>query len=88
MSLDLEKARVMFKLVRKNNWGAKYDRLEHFKRFQKIDQIIDELTDKEWIIIHKKPRFTGISLNTIYKTQIKEFTERYMSYLKGMNWIT
>ena len=88
MSSDIEKARVMFKLVRKRNWGSKYDRLEHFKRFQKIDQIIDELTDKEWIIIHKKPGFTGISLNTVYKTQIKEFTEKYMPYLKGMNWIT
>jgi len=88
MSSDLEKARVMFKLARKNNWGAKYDRLEHFKRFSNLEKIVKELSGRGWIISHKKPRFTGISLNTVHKAQIKEFIEKYMPYLKGMNWIT
>jgi len=87
MSLDLEKARVMFKLIRKNNWGAKYDRLEHFKRFPNLDRIVKELSEKGWIIVYKKPKFVGISLDTRYKSNIKEFTEKYMSYLKGTNWL-
>lgn len=87
MSTDLEKAQMMFKLVRKNNWGAKYDRLEHFKRFQDLDEIIKDLSRINWIIIHKKPKYTGISLNTKYKTQIKEFIKKYMPYLKGTDWI-
>jgi len=87
MSLDLEKAQLMFKLIRKNNWGAKYDRLEHFKRFQNLDKIVKELSRDGWVIIHKKPKFTGISLETKYKLQIREFVEKYMSYLKGIDWV-
>ncbi len=86
MSTDLEKAQMMFKLVRKNNWGNKYDRLEHFKRFRDLDNLIDELIKKGWLISHKKPKFTGISLNPKYKMQIIEFIEEYMSYLKGTGW--
>ena len=41
---DLEKAQIMFKLARKNNWGACYDRTEHFKRFQNLDKAIGELS--------------------------------------------
>ena len=85
--MELQKARLMFKLIRKNNWGAKYDRLEHFKSFQELDKIIKELSGIGWIIVHKKPKFVGISLDTKYKPQIKEFVEKYMSYLKGTNWI-
>ena len=73
MVLDLEKARIMFKLTRKNNWGACYDRLEHFRRFSDLEKNIKELSKKDWIIIHKKPKFTGISLNTKYKREILEF---------------
>lgn len=87
MSNDLEKARIMFKLIRKNNWGAKYDRLEHFKRFQNLDKIIKELNKKRWLIVHKKPKFTGISLNTKYKIEIKEFIEKQILYLKEIDWI-
>ena len=87
MTSDVEKAQVMFKLIRKNNWGAKYDRIEHFKRFQDIDNIIDELSEIGWLIIHKKPKFTGISLDTRHKSQIREFIEKYMPHLKGTNWV-
>ena len=87
MSTDLEKAQVMFKLIRKGNWGAKYDRLEHFKRFSNMKEIVDDLINKDWIISHKKPKYTGISLNTKYKTQIKEFIEKQIPYLKGIDWI-
>ena len=83
MPLELEKAQIMFKLTRKNNWGACYDRLEHFKRFQDLNYIIKELQKKEWIIIHKKSKFIAISLNTLYKKQIIEFIEEQMPYLKG-----
>lgn len=87
MSLDLEKAQVMFKLTRKNNWGNKYDRLEHFKRFSNLKEIVDELINKDWIISHKKPKFTGISLNNKYKSEIKEFVEKQMPQLEEMDWI-
>jgi len=83
MSSNLEKAQIMLKLARKNNWGAKYDRLEHFKRFPDLDKSIKELQKESWMIVYKKPSFTAISLNTKYKKEIIEFIEREMPYLKG-----
>lgn len=83
MSENLEKAQVMFKLARKNNWGACYDRLEHFKRFPNLNGSIKELSRKKWILVHKKPKFTGISLNTEFKKEIIEFIEEKMPHLKG-----
>ena len=71
--MDLEKAQIMFKLARKNNWGNKYDRTEHFKRFQNLDQAVKELSNIKWLIIHKKSRFLGISLNNSYKREIINF---------------
>jgi len=84
MLTDLEKAQIMFKLARKNNWGACYDRLEHFKRFQNLKEAIKELSKLGWIIIHPKGKFTGISLNTQFKKEIVEFIEKEMPYIKGM----
>ncbi len=84
MLLELEKAQLMFNLARsKGNWGGKYDRLEHFKRFQNLKQIIKELSKIGWILIYKKPNYTGISLNTQYKREIIEFIEKYLSETKG-----
>ena len=88
MASDLEKAQFMSVLARsKGNWGEKYDRIEHFKRFQNLKEIIKELSKKGWIIIHKKPKFIGLSLNTNYKIQIKEFIEEQMPYLKEIDWL-
>ena len=85
MASDLEKAQLMSVLARgKGNWGEKYDRTEHFKRFQNLKEIIKELSNVGLIIIHKKPKYTGISLNTKYKKEIIEFIEREMPYLKGI----
>lgn len=85
MSLDLEKARLIFKLARgKGNWGAKYDRLEHFKRFQDINQIVKELSKIGWILVYNKSNYIGISLNPKFKKEIIEFAETQMPYLKGM----
>ena len=83
-SLDLEKAHIMFKLARKNNWGDCYDRLEHFKRFTDLEKAVKELSNIGWIIIKKKSKFTGISLNSKYKKEIIEFIEKVMPYLKGV----
>jgi len=83
MLLELEKAQIMFKLARKNNWGNCYDRTEHFKRFSNLDKCIKELSKERWLIVHKKPKFTGLSLNTEYKKKIIEFIEQQMPYLKG-----
>ena len=84
MSLDVEKAQVMFKLTRKDNWGNKYDRTEHFKRFQNLNEIIKKLSKTDWIIIRNKPKFIGISLKTQYKKEIIEFIETNLPYLKGI----
>ena len=71
MPLNLEKAKLMYKLaVSKRNWGAKYDRLEHFKRFQNLNKIIKELSIIDWIILHKKQNYKAISLNPKYKKDI------------------
>ena len=85
MSLDLEKAQLMSSLARgKTNWGAKYDRLEHLKRFSNLKQIVKELSNKHWILVKSKPNYTGISLNSKYKKEIIEFIEEKMPYLKGI----
>jgi len=81
---DLEKAQIMFKLARKNNWGHKYDREEHFKRFQNLQAVLKDLSKIVWILMHKKPTFAGMSLNTEYKKEIIEFIEENMPYVKGM----
>lgn len=85
MAPDLEKAQLMSVLARrKGNWGGKYDRIEHFKRFQNLKGIIKELSKRRWILIHKKPNYEAISLNTEYKKEIIEFIEKQMPYLKGI----
>ncbi len=81
---DVEIAQVIFKLVRKDNWGHKYDRLEHFKRFQNLSEIVKELKKKDWLFEYKKPRFTGISLNTQFKKEIVEFIKKNLPHLADM----
>lgn len=83
MSLEVEKSQIIFKLVRKNNWGNCYDRTEHFKRFPNLNEIIKELSKIGWIIIHKKPQYIAMSLNTNYKNEIINFIETKMPHLKG-----
>ena len=84
-NLDIEKAQLMSILARsKGNWGAKYDRLEHFKRFQNLKEIVKELSKIGWIIIHKKPNYTAISLNTEHKKEIIEFIEDNLPELKDI----
>jgi len=83
-SVEKEKAQLMFKLAfSKKNWGAKYDRLEHFKRFVNLENIIKELNKLGWLLVTKKPNYTGISLNTRYKKEIIEFIEAHMPEVKG-----
>ncbi|PIN92140.1 hypothetical protein COU61_01575 [Candidatus Pacearchaeota archaeon CG10_big_fil_rev_8_21_14_0_10_35_13] len=83
-NLELTKAQIMFKLMRKNNWDNKYDRTEHFKRFQGLDDAIKELLKKEWLIVHKKPAYTGIALNSQYKKEIIEFIVDKMSQIRDL----
>ena len=83
--MEKEKAELMFKLAfSKKNWGAKYDRVEHFKRFPNLDKIIKELNKIDWLLIKKKPNYTGISLNPKYKREIIEFIEEQLPDLKGI----
>ena len=83
-NLNLEKSQIMFKLARKDNWNACYDRTEHFKRFPDFDKIIKELSKIGWIIIHRKPKYAAISLNTNFKKEIIEFIGKEMPHLIGM----
>ena len=84
--MEKEKAQIMFKLAySKKNWGAKYDRLEHFKRFPNLKKIIKELENKKRLIVKNKSNYTGISLNTQYKREIIEFIEKHIPDTKG--WI-
>ncbi len=80
--LEKEKAQVMFKLAySKKNWGTKYDRLEHFKRFPHLKKIIKELKKVGWLIVKNKPNYTGISLNPKHKKEIVNFIEEYIPEL-------
>ena len=82
--MEKEKAQLMFKLAfSKRNWGAKYDRTEHYKRFPNLNQIIKELNKVNWLLIKKKPNYTGISLNPQFKKEIIEFIEEQMPEVKG-----
>ena len=83
MLTDLEKAQIMFKLARKNNWGHRYDRTEHFKRFQNLNDAIKELSKLRWLLIYKKPNYIGISLNTEHKKEIVNFIEKNMPDIVG-----
>jgi hypothetical protein len=84
MSLNLEKAQIMYKLARgKGNWGAKYDRLEHFKRFQNLDDCIKELAKIGWILVYYKANYTAISLDSKYKAEIIKFIEENIPYVVG-----
>lgn len=84
MSLEMEKARIMYKLaVAKKNWGAKYDRLEHFKRFPNLNQIVKELVKSNWLFLYKKPGYEAISLNPEHKREIIDFIESHLPEVKG-----
>mgnify|MGYP001590393695 CR=1 FL=1 len=84
MFTELEKAEIMFKLARKENWGGKYDRTEHFKRFQHLNDALKELSKLRWILLYKKLNFTGISLNSKFKKEIKDFILSHMPHVKDM----
>ena len=84
MNSDLEKAQVMFKLLRKDNWGAKYDRTEHFKRFPNLNKIIKELHKTGWVILKKKTNYLGISLNPEHKKEIEGFIIKQMPHVENM----
>ena len=83
--MEKEKAQFLFKLAfSKKNWGAKFDRLEHYKRFPNLKKIVKDLSRKKWLLIQNKPTSTNISLNPQYKKEIVEFIEDKIPDLKGM----
>lgn len=82
--MEKEKAQLMFKLAfSKRNWGAKYDRLEHHKKFPNLKRMVKELEKNGWLLIKRKPNYTGISLNSKFKKEIIEFIEKHMPKVKG-----
>ncbi len=84
--MEKEEAQLMFKLTfSKKNWGAKYNRKEHFKRFPNLDKIIKDLIKRNWLLIKNKPNYSGISLNPKFKKEIIKFIEEQMPEVKS--WI-
>lgn len=84
--MEKEKAQFMFKLAySKKNWGAKYDRLEHFKRFPDLKRIIKELESIGWLIVKKKSNYVGISLNPKFKKEIIEFIQEQIPEVRDLN---
>ena len=84
MYTNKEVAMLLFKLARsKGNWGAKGDRLEHYKRFPNLKEIIKDYSKKEWILIRGKPMYMLISLNSHHKREIIEFIEKELPDYKG-----
>jgi len=82
--MEKEKAQPMFKLAfSKRNWGAKYDRLEHYKRFPNLKKIVKNLENSGWLLTKKKPNYTGISLNPKFKKEIIEFIEKHNPEVSG-----
>ena len=82
--MEKEKAQLMFKLAySKKNWGAKYDQIEHFKRFPNLKKIIRKLENIKWLLIKKKPNYTGISLNPKFKKEIIEFIETHIQDIRN-----
>ncbi|MBR9704157.1 hypothetical protein GOV12_02005 [Candidatus Pacearchaeota archaeon] len=82
--MEKEKAQLMFKLAfSKKNWGSKYDRLEHYKRFENLKTIVKELQNNRWLLVKNKPNYSGISLNPDFKREIIEFIEEQMPEVKG-----
>ena len=81
--MEKEKAQLMFKLAfSKRNWGAKYDRLEHYKRFPNLKKILKDLEKNKWLLIKKKQSYTGISLNPKFKLEIINFIEKHIPEVK------
>jgi len=87
MSSDLTddqiKADLMYRLLRKNCWGAKYLPLDtlvswtggHVKRDGKeVRRCIDELKKDGYLIAHKKGE--TVSLNPAKSRDISEFVDR------------
>ena len=83
VNIEIETANLFRKLARKGNWDNCYDRLEHFKRFSNLKEIIKIYNNKKWLIIKKKPNYTGISLNTQFKKGIIDFVEKNDPSLSG-----
>ena len=81
--MEKEKAQLMFKLAfSKRNWGAKYDRLEHYKRFFNLKKIIKELEKNKWLLVKRKPNYIGISLNPKFKKEIIAFIEKHIPEIR------
>ncbi|PIN90674.1 hypothetical protein COU57_02705 [Candidatus Pacearchaeota archaeon CG10_big_fil_rev_8_21_14_0_10_32_14] len=83
MNQDLDKAKILLKLLRKGNWNDSYDQSEYFKRFENLDGLIKELKTIGWVILHKKPKFEAYSLSTEHKKEIIDFIEALISEVQG-----
>ena len=76
-----EKAQLMFKLAfSKRNWGAKYDRTEHYKRFPHLNQIIKKLIKYRIKTLENDTRNTNatqvLELTTLLNTLEEMFSEK------------
>ena len=50
-----------------------YGNFGNTTKFESAKEIIKELANLGWLIVRKKPKFTGISLNTSFKKETRSF---------------
>lgn len=82
MSGEIEKAQILYNLLRRKKIGKNYDRMEHLKRFDK--KAIKTLV-KEGLLISKGGKdFTPISINPSRKEEAVKFVRTHLPSLKGI----
>lgn len=82
MFIEIEKARVLYNLLRRKKIGKNYDRLEHLKRFDK--KAIKGLFKEGLLISPSKKKFVTISVNPSRVEDAKVFVRNTLSGLKGI----
>lgn len=81
MEIDVDKARVLFKLIRRKKKSKScYDRLEFYKRFDK--KVIKSLEKEGLIIISRRgKKFDTVFVNPEKLKEAVEFVEKHLPYL-------
>jgi len=82
MSIEIDKAKLLYNLLRRKKIGGNYDRLEHLKRFDK--KAINDLFKQGLLISPAKKKFITISVNPRKVEEAKEFVRNTLPELKGI----
>ncbi|MFH1587254.1 MAG: hypothetical protein ABID38_05330 [Candidatus Diapherotrites archaeon] len=86
MSKDREiplKAQIIFKLVRRRQWGGKHSAIDELKKgfppntHNEIQSIADDLISKNMLLVKKAFYGTHVSLNSKKAKEIKELITKH-----------